>query len=70
MAHMKNVIDKVKDSIDRMPTLSPVIHKINEVMNNVRSSAQDLTDVIQLDPVLAAKVIRMVNSAYFGLPQR
>lgn len=69
MAHMKNVIDKVKDSIDRMPTLSPVIHKINEVMNNVRSSAQDLTDVIQLDPVLAAKVIRMVNSAYFGLPQ-
>jgi putative nucleotidyltransferase with HDIG domain len=66
---MSVVIDKVKDSIDRMPTLSPVIHKITEVANNVKSSAQDLTDVIQLDPVLTAKVIRMVNSAYFGLPQ-
>ncbi len=52
-----------------MPSLSPVIHKVNEVANNVRSSAQDLTDVILLDPVLTAKVIRMVNSAYFGLPQ-
>ncbi len=52
-----------------MPSLSPVVHKISEVANNVRASAQDLTDVIQLDPVLTAKVIRMVNSAYFGLPQ-
>lgn len=66
---MKSVVDKVKDSIERMPTLSPVVHKISEVANNVRSSAQELTDVIQLDPVLTAKVIRMVNSAYFGLPQ-
>ncbi len=66
---MKSVIDRVKESIDQMPTLSPVIHKITEVANNVKSSAQDLTDVIQLDPVLTAKVIRMVNSAYFGLPQ-
>jgi putative nucleotidyltransferase with HDIG domain len=66
---MKTVVEKVKSSIDRMPSLSPVIHKINEVANSVKSSAQDLTDVIQLDPVLTAKVIRMVNSAYFGLPQ-
>ena len=66
---MKSVIDKVKDSIDRMPPLSPVVHKINEVANDVKSSAQQLTDVIQLDPVLTAKVIRMVNSAYFGLTQ-
>lgn len=65
---MKTVIDKVKDSIDIMPTLSPVVHKITEVANNVKSSAQDLTDVIQLDPVLTAKVIRMVNSAYFAMP--
>ncbi|HNR89952.1 MAG TPA: HDOD domain-containing protein [Spirochaetota bacterium] len=66
---MKSVHEQVKDSIDRMPSLSPVIHKINEVANNINTSAQDLTDVIQLDPVLTAKVIRMVNSAYFGLPQ-
>jgi putative nucleotidyltransferase with HDIG domain len=66
---MKDIVEKVKQSIDSMPSLSPVVHKINEVANNVKSSAQDLTDLIQLDPVLTAKVTRMVNSAYFGLPQ-
>jgi putative nucleotidyltransferase with HDIG domain len=67
---MEQVIKKVKDSIDKMPTLSPLTHKIVQVANDRRSSAQDLTDVIQLDPVLTAKVIKMVNSAYFGLPQK
>jgi putative nucleotidyltransferase with HDIG domain len=67
---MEQVIQKVKDSIEKMPTLSPLTHKIVQVANDRRSSAQDLTDVIQLDPVLTAKVIKMVNSAYFGLPQK
>ncbi len=66
---MEKVVLKVKDSIEKMPPLSPVVHKIIRVANDVTSSAQNLTDVIQLDPVLTAKVIRMVNSAYFGLPQ-
>ncbi|MGB4270207.1 MAG: HDOD domain-containing protein [Spirochaetota bacterium] len=65
----QNIVAKVKDSIEKMPPLSPVVHKIIIVANDVTSSAQHLTDVIQLDPVLTAKVIRMVNSAYFGLPQ-
>ena len=65
----QNIVAKIKDSIDKMPPLSPVVHKIIIVANDVTSSAQHLTDVIQLDPVLTAKVIRMVNSAYFGLPQ-
>ncbi len=67
---MEQVIKKVKDSIEKMPTLSTLTHKIIQVANDRKSSAQDLTDVIQLDPVLTAKVIKMVNSAYFGLPQK
>jgi putative nucleotidyltransferase with HDIG domain len=64
---MKSIVDKIKESIDKMPSLSPVLHKIIYVANDINSSAQDLTNVIQVDPVLTAKVVRMVNSAYFGL---
>jgi putative nucleotidyltransferase with HDIG domain len=63
----KNIIAKVKESIDKMPPLSPVVNKIIQVANNVSSTAQELTDVIQMDPVLMAKMLKMVNSAYFGL---
>lgn len=66
---MENILNKVRASIDKMPSLSPLTHKIIEVANDRNSSAQHLTDVIQLDPVLTAKVVKMVNSAYFGLPQ-
>ncbi len=67
---MEKLINKVKESIEKMPTLSPLTHKIIQIANDKSSSAQDLTDVIQLDPVLTAKVIKMVNSAYFGMPQK
>jgi putative nucleotidyltransferase with HDIG domain len=64
-----NLIAKVKASIDKMPPLSPVVNKIIQVANNISSTAQELTDVIQMDPVLMAKMLKMVNSAYFGLSQ-
>jgi len=64
-----SLIATVKASIEKMPPLSPVIHKVVQVANDVTSSAQHLTEVIQMDPVLTAKVIKMVNSAYFGFSQ-
>lgn len=52
--------------IDKMPSLSPTVAKILQVANDPSSSANDLNKVIALDPVLAAKVLKVVNSAYFG----
>jgi len=37
------------------------------VVNNINSSARDLVRVIQMDPVLTARVLRVANSAYFGM---
>ncbi|HOO55997.1 MAG TPA: HDOD domain-containing protein [bacterium] len=56
--------------IDRMPSLSPTVAKILQVANDPGSSANDLNKVISLDPVLAAKVLKLVNSAYFGFSEQ
>jgi len=56
--------------IDRMPSLSPTVAKILQVANDPTSSANDLNKVISLDPVLAAKVLKLVNSAYFGFSEK
>jgi HD-like signal output (HDOD) protein len=56
--------------IDRMPSLSPTVAKIMQVANDPTSSANDLNKVISLDPVLAAKVLKLVNSAYFGFSDK
>lgn len=52
--------------IERMPSLSPTVGKIMQVANDPASSANDLNKVISLDPILAAKVLKLVNSAYFA----
>ena len=56
--------------IDRIPSLSPTVAKIIQVANSPTSSANDLNKVISLDPVLAAKVLKLVNSAYFGFADK
>jgi len=57
-------------NIDRMPSLSPTVGKILQVANDPNSSANDLNKVISLDPVLAGKVLKLVNSAYFGFSEK
>ncbi len=58
------------DQIDRLLTLPQIITQINEVMESDTASSADLHRVIKADPVLSAKILQLVNSAYYGLPGR
>jgi putative nucleotidyltransferase with HDIG domain len=61
--------DSIMEKIDKLPSLSPTISKILQIANDINTSPRELVTVIKLDPVLTAKVLKMVNSAYFSLPQ-
>jgi len=50
-----------------MPSLSTTVIKVLETCNNPRSSANDLQRIISLDPVLTARVLKLINSAYYSL---
>jgi putative nucleotidyltransferase with HDIG domain len=56
--------------IDSMPSLSITVAKIVEVTKNPQVTAKDLNKVINLDPVLMGRVLRLVNSAYYGLSNK
>lgn len=64
--NIEKVLAKVKD----LPTLPDVVFKVNEVVNDPSTSASDLEEVISRDQAIAAKVLRLVNSAFYGLPGR
>lgn len=55
--------------INKMPSLPTTVTKIMEICNNPTTSPADLNKVIGLDPVLMAKVMKLINSAYYGLSQ-
>ncbi|WP_455382491.1 HDOD domain-containing protein [Salinispira pacifica] len=60
-------LSRVRGYIDRMPSLPPTVTKILEICNDPKTSPVDLNRVISLDPVLMARVLRLINSAYYGL---
>jgi putative nucleotidyltransferase with HDIG domain len=56
--------------IDDLPTLPRTVFRITEMINNPRASARDLASVITDDQVLTARLLRLVNSSFYGFPQR
>jgi putative nucleotidyltransferase with HDIG domain len=61
---------KLSRAIEDMPAISPIVGKIQEMAGEIDTSPRDLVKVIMLDPVLTGKVIRLVNSSFYGLPNK
>ncbi len=49
-------------------TLPEITMRIVEVVQDPRSTAHDLHKIVCNDPALSARVLRVVNSAFYGLP--
>ena len=60
-------LKRIQAYIARMPSLSTTAIKVLETCNDARASANDLMRVISLDPVLTARVLKLINSAYYSL---
>jgi putative nucleotidyltransferase with HDIG domain len=60
----KPVLEKLND----IPTLPVVATRVTELINNPNSSSADIADVLKKDQVLTAKVLKLINSPYYGIP--
>jgi len=56
--------------LDNLPAQQAVAMRVLHVSGDQRSSATDLAAALMADPAMTAQVIRMANSAYYGLSGR
>ena len=49
-----------------LPTLPEVAVRLQQVVDNPRSDARDVARIIQEDPAIATKVLRVVNSVFYA----
>ncbi len=56
--------------ISRMPSLSTTATKVIQICNKPNTSPNDLFRVIGLDPVLTGQILKLINSAYYNLPNQ
>lgn len=49
-----------------LPTIPEVVAKVNRIIADPESGTRDLGEIVDQDAPLAAKVLRIANSAYYG----
>ncbi len=64
------IIDSAIKGISHIATLPEITIKIIELVEQPTSTAQDLHKVIANDPALCSRILKVVNSAFYGLPRQ
>src|SRR5688572_20931859 len=66
----KALIESAIRNISHIATLPEITLKIIELVEDPSSTAQDLHKVIANDPALCSRILKVVNSAFYGLPRQ
>lgn len=61
-------IDLLLTRVKELPALPQIYTKVTTLLDDVNASANKIGEVVQTDPSIASRILRMVNSAYYGLP--
>ncbi len=61
---LKELIGKDQD----LPSLPEIYLRVSEQLEDEASSVQQIGGTVQNDPAIATRVLKMVNSAYYGMP--
>jgi HD-like signal output (HDOD) protein len=69
MPDQKKMLEKIVN-LSSIPTLPSIIGQITDLLQNPKTSAEELGRAISSDQALAAKVLKLVNSAFYGFPGR
>src|SRR3990172_609236 len=64
----KTIVERALGAIGDVATLPEVTIKVIEIVEDPKSTARDLHQVIKNDPALSVKILKVVNSAFYGLP--
>ncbi len=67
-ADTEAIVTAAIQEISHIATLPEVTIKIIKLVEDPDSTAQDLNNVISNDPALGARILKVVNSAFYGLP--
>ncbi len=62
------IVDSAIRNLGNIATLPAVTEKIVRVTSDPDSTLQDLQDIIAVDPALSARVLKVVNSPFYGQP--
>lgn len=64
------LVDALIEELERLPAQPSIAMRVVWIADDPSSSAKDLAGAISADPSLTARLLRLANSAYYGLSGR
>lgn len=65
----KKLPDKILRVIQEIPAIPDIVVKVMQLTRDPKVSATQLTDMISNDPGLTGNILRLCNSAFYGIPR-
>jgi len=56
--------------VEKMPAFPKSVQQVVQLTSDINASAKDIVRVIECDPVMTVKILKAINSSFYGLPQK
>jgi len=61
---------KLSEAVEKMPAFPKSVQRILELSREINCPPKELVMVIEKDPVMTMKLLRIINSAYYSFPKQ
>ncbi|MDD5176445.1 MAG: HDOD domain-containing protein [Sterolibacterium sp.] len=61
---------RLGSAVESMPPFPKSVQRVLELTRDINCRPKDLVEVIEKDPIITIKVLKVINSAYYGLPNK
>lgn len=68
MPNLKN--EQLIVLVEKMPAFPKSVQQVMELTSDINASAKDIVRVIECDPIMTVKILKAINSSFYGLPQK
>jgi putative nucleotidyltransferase with HDIG domain len=68
MTDLKN--EKLIALVEKMPAFPKSVQQVVQLTSDINASAKDIVRVIECDPVMTVKILKAINSSFYGLTQK
>ncbi|MEP0766839.1 MAG: HDOD domain-containing protein [Fimbriimonadia bacterium] len=66
----KGTVERILGKVKEIAVLPQVVYKVIEITGSQVSSPKDIEAAVEVDPGFCARILRVVNSAYYALPRQ
>jgi putative nucleotidyltransferase with HDIG domain len=63
----QDMMERILAGVDKIPPMPQVVFKAQKILADPDSSTNELASLLETDQAIAAKVLKMANSAFYGM---